>query len=1215
MTGTHCLLSLFQCFYLCPFTVKKREFVDMCFCFLAVLEEATSNNTEVSKKAAVLTKLPQRVRNTAVARGSSSSDEEGGSVLPCQQKASGSTRAQCAESRKAGESAADSAEVGKGLAPKPRRETFVVSHDVQLPSTGSVEDIASIAMPDLVSASPMKDEEMPEVFESSPQALEEPAQAADPSAHSSRDEIISKSKAPTNKTKGSVAAVPAVSSKDRRKPGSKGVEGGPGRTTKQPASVAPSLQKDANFFISNPCALNLVHNRVTGSSEGCLGSNTDVEAKSVSSMDLFVAEIKESNRKSAKIASFITADDPHIVQKPRRSGEKPGAVYGCRRSLDTASVPELDKPEQTIFFDTDMDFTEILPQTCSLEFLAEQQGGADEAPTATGTETKARSKHGDDRVLPAGTEATARSKGKCKDAAGKQEGGKHTRTKSGRRLVSGKGEMAGAEREGEQAGFGEGRKLVAEAGLRSEEVEGGQMGLGEDKKLAVALRVNKPGHMVFAVARKDDDGSRKAIPAKLHAKARSKSKKQIEEMVKNLPQNEPESIFDFHDRTPRPAVTNGDTAKQQNSVFDLSLNDTAPGIVPSLTTFREKMSVVTKGMKVGGPESRGEAEQVEKVRKTRRSLPGGAGEPVVPSLLGDAPVYSMPLKDDSSNQPEPQSQSRGRSASKDRQPVRQSRSKSRSRKNAQEEAKENHDCDNQNRRVRSKSRTRSEAKVANSETSAEDLGKNGEPNSGESTRRKSKKEEDVRGEDSSEGPRRSTRSKSKARKTYMDDSEENLFDLSGEKETARGRSRSRIGKDEEDEDYKPTKTGENAQQRGRSRRRKQDSDKDWATSETEEPLKKTVQQRGRSRSRRRVEADNSSDREAGQDTVDEDQAKQNGTRREPESEIKDSKSTPLQHLTSSATKAVLSKPQDIKDNSSTAECLTGSGTNTVLDKPQCGTDTSTVDCLVDSSNKAVSDKCQGGEDNLSSADSDSGAAPTMMVTDRRHRSKSSYRKLYKQPDNSDPFSFSFDPAEANLDSQEAPVADAGKNGEKTTRHRTRSKGTTLQKSKDGQSSQNSPKAADSRTSPRTSSHMHLEKRKSAEGCSESHSTHGSERENSPPKKLCTDRDKTKKDSTNSKNAAKDSDISGKKSETDGVSESRMLLADETSSFPALKKKRRSSLPVAVASAGEEGEKACRTPMAAKSRSKKGSKIPEQASAEKVSEVFLVGVNNILLKTK
>ena len=115
--------------------------------------------------------------------------------------------------------------------------------------------------------------------------------------------------------------MPAVSSKDRRKPGSKGVEGGPGRTTKQPASVAPSLQKDANFFISNPCALNLVHNRVTGSSEGCLGSNADVEAKSVSSMDLFVAEIKESNRKSAKIASFISADDPHIVQKPRRSGE------------------------------------------------------------------------------------------------------------------------------------------------------------------------------------------------------------------------------------------------------------------------------------------------------------------------------------------------------------------------------------------------------------------------------------------------------------------------------------------------------------------------------------------------------------------------------------------------------------------------------------------------------------------------------------------------------------------------------------------------------------------------------------------------------------------------------------------------------------------------------------------------------------------------------
>ena len=107
-------------------------------------------------------------------------------------------------------------------------------------------------------------------------------------------------------------------------------------------------------------------------------------------------------------------------------------------------------------------------------------------------------------------------------------------------------------------------------------------------------------------------------------------------------------------------------------------------------------------------------------------------------------------------------------------------------------------------------------------------------------------------------------------------------------------------------DYKPTKTGEKVQQRGRSRRRKQDSDKDWETGDAEEPLKKMVQQRGRSRSRRRVRVDNSGDREAGQDIV-EDQDKQNGTRTEPESEMKDRKSTPLQHLTSSATKAVLGK--------------------------------------------------------------------------------------------------------------------------------------------------------------------------------------------------------------------------------------------------------------------------------------------------------------------
>lgn len=1210
---------------------------DICFFFLAVLEEATSSNTEVSKKASILTKLPQRVRNTPVVMGSSSSDEEGGSVQPGQEKTTGRTRAQRAVSRKAVESAVGNVAVGKNMVSKSpsqsRRETFVVSKDVELPSSGSVEDIASMPMPDLVSASPMKDEEMTEVFESSQQAPEQPVQAAELPEQSSRDEISNKNKAPATKTKGSAAAVsskdrrksgskniggaaPAVSVKDRRKSGGKNPEGASGKTTKGAASkvltpVTPSLQKDTGFFISNPCALNLVHKRVTGSSEGCLDSNTDAGAKPVSTVDLFVAEIKESNRKSAKIASFISADDPSNVQKPRRSAEKPsGIVQKCPRSLDAAPVPESDKPDQTMFFDTDMDFTEVLPQTRSLESLADLQGGADKPHTATGSEAEAHFKRGADEVLPVGTETTAHSKGKGKDATDKQEGRKRTRTKSGRRPILGKGEEVArgdAERECEQTGSGESRKLAREAAARTEEMESELTGLGEDKKLAVALRVNKPGQMVFAAARKEDDGSRKAIPAKLHAKARSKSKKQIEEMMKNLPQKEPESIFDFHDRTPRPVVMNGDATKQPSSVFDLSLNDTAPGIAPSLTTFREKKNVVTKGKKVDGPESAAEAEHTEKVGKHRVSQSGDADERGIPSLLGDAPIYRLPLKDDNSSPSEPRSQSRGRSASKGREPTRQSRSKSRSRKNAQEEAEENFDCDSQNHRGRSKSRTRSETKLANNETgAAEDLRKNREPGDG-SGGRKSKEEEDVhQEEDKSEGPRRSTRSKSKVRKTYTDDSEENLFDSSLEKETDEGKSRCKIRKDDEDDEYKPTKTMEKAEQRGRSRQRKQDSDKDRKNGDAEEPETKTVEQRGRSRSRRRVEMNNSSEREAGQDTVSKDHNSTGGT--EPESETKDSKTTPARHLTASGIKAVHDKPQDSTGSPSTVKRLTGLRTKAVLDKPQCSEeDSATAECLTGSSNKTVSDKSKGGKDSSSPADSDSGAAPVMMVTDRRHRSKSSHRKLYKQPDNSsDPFGSSFDPVEGCLGSQTATMADE-KGVEKKTRHRTRSRGTILQKHKEERPSQNSPKADDSSTSPGTNSQMHLEKRKSADGQSENHSTDGSERENSPTKKLCTDRDKIKKDSMNSADAAKDSDNFEKKVERDGASQRKMLHADETgiaSDSPASKTKRKSSLPIPVAPVVEESETACHTPATARARSKKGTKIPEPTSAGKVGEIII-----------
>ena len=62
---------------------------------------------------------------------------------------------------------------------------------------------------------------------------------------------------------------------------------------------------------------------------------------------------------------------------------------------------------------------------------------------------------------------------------------------------------------------------------------------------AVRCRSRKPGELVFAAARKEDDGTRKNLPMTA-PKARSKSKKQIAEMIENLPKKDAESLFDFH---------------------------------------------------------------------------------------------------------------------------------------------------------------------------------------------------------------------------------------------------------------------------------------------------------------------------------------------------------------------------------------------------------------------------------------------------------------------------------------------------------------------------------------------------------------------------------------------------------------------------------------------------------------------------------------------
>lgn len=80
---------------------------------------------------------------------------------------------------------------------------------------------------------------------------------------------------------------------------------------------------------------------------------------------------------------------------------------------------------------------------------------------------------------------------------------------------------------------------------------------------AVTMRLAKPGKLVYSVSRKESDGTRKSVPIK----ARSKSKKQIAEMIENLEHKEPQSIFDFHDKTPSSMASDKQKAM---SVFSIS---------------------------------------------------------------------------------------------------------------------------------------------------------------------------------------------------------------------------------------------------------------------------------------------------------------------------------------------------------------------------------------------------------------------------------------------------------------------------------------------------------------------------------------------------------------------------------------------------------------------------------------------------------------------
>lgn len=743
---------------------------------LTVFEEVTTPATSGAKnvltektKRTTDSKLPQRVLITCTSKSDLNDKPFSGKqmlVAKDNQITSSTNDKQADSAGKAcrrGTFSLSSANVG-------RRETFVISKDaLSLALEGeNGEGIDSVEMPDLVSDGLFSDEDCRPTCKEG---------ANSEGKQSTALQLIESNRAiktvePLNGRK-----MLNVTNKEMNKENSQGKAMKHFSKFKKPtAPVSQCTQKvkDSSFFITNPCALNLVHQRVTGSKDGCLDSDVDsfTTVCASSSSSSFVEEIKASNRISDKLASIISFPGD---KKNASDGIQclPSRTENQNQGISDKLEPEIS--DCTMYFNTDMEFTEIIPQVLSLEATPEEITEEKSAKNvSTNLETENAKKGVDDENVTQEVASKAKSGIKPSETSSNQDSIYNSRHTS----------------------------------------------RTDDKKIPVALRVSKPGQMVFAVSRKEEDGSRKAIPAKLSTKARSKSKKEIDEMKKHLSAEEPKTVFDFHDKTPQ---HKSDKSKAANSIFDLSVGESVPTSVPSLASVREKLKTLGRelGISVVGqdlPESK--EEPLSSSTKSEQEL---NKKPKVTTLLGDAPEYRLPLKMDNSPYlvknksgggcSRPRSCSRGRDS--------QSRSKSRSRSRKDKVAGKEEDVE----------RIAGESRTAEAESSAAEIQ---EPSTSGSRMRGRSRSRHRKSSDQCQPapivtenplePRRSARSKNSIRKRYVEeDSTSNLDDslnMDSAKESVKNQDRVCGGGKKHDEDYNPIfAKNKSSKQRGRSRSR------------------------------------------------------------------------------------------------------------------------------------------------------------------------------------------------------------------------------------------------------------------------------------------------------------------------------------------------------------------------------------------------------------
>lgn len=442
--------------------------------------------------------------------------------------------------------------------------------------------------------------------------------------------------------------------------------------------------------------------------------------------------------------------------------------------LKNNTVPAISSPlpepvfqdEPTTYFNTDMEFTAVIDTASFLQRFAKTDRVSPNVPVITVEEPPVPENTDEKTKMQASSKPVPQSK--AQDGKGKSEN----------------------------------EKVKPSVDKHSSKLESKSEHPVEDAA-AVEVRTKKPGVFTFSVSRKEADGSRKPVPENV-SRARSKKKATpvdtIEEPRKT---GSDRDMFNFGDRTPTmPLEKLAKTAS--GSVYDLSMTENSHAKPAGLSDLRSRFDASSKSKPVKVPDPRPEEN-----------------------------IYYLPLKGSPDEKPthkqtrsksKSRSKSRGRvSESEDEDWVPKGRSKSRarsrgrsvSRKKTETDSASNarslsrgrvseSDDENMTSHTRSKSRARSRGRSVSRKT---DKTNNESNATSKNTRSKSRsratdKEETDDSKEARVQPRRSARSKSRARAVCEDT--EPVFDNDKEEVESncfrRGRSRSRARVIESDSD-------------------------------------------------------------------------------------------------------------------------------------------------------------------------------------------------------------------------------------------------------------------------------------------------------------------------------------------------------------------------------------------------------------------------------